>query len=136
VHLPENFSQAVAKAVLDATREWAAIKKKQERDQRQSNRLMERMPLLQRARLAEQYDMAIMLSKGMGTTAARTLARRGQIMVHKIKECEDASARASAVGGRRRVTGNWPTRSQHRQTSSKRGLVFDWTLFVLLRPFF
>jgi hypothetical protein len=94
------------------------------------------LPLLQRARLAEQYDMAIMSSKGMGTTAARTLARRGQIMVHKIKECEDASARASAVGGRRRVTGNWPTRSQHRQTSSKRGLVFDWTLFVLLRPFF
>lgn len=43
VHLPDNFSQALAKAVLDATREWAAIKKKQERDQRQSDRLMERM---------------------------------------------------------------------------------------------
>ena len=31
------------------------------------------MPLLERAQFAERYDLAIMSSKGMGTTAARTL---------------------------------------------------------------
>jgi len=31
------------------------------------------MPLLERAKFAERYDLAIMSSKGMGTTAARTL---------------------------------------------------------------
>jgi DNA topoisomerase VI subunit B len=43
VHLPPAFAQAVSKAVLDTTREWAAVKKKQERDQRQAERLMERI---------------------------------------------------------------------------------------------
>lgn len=33
-------------------------------------------PLLQQARFAERYDLAIMSSKGMGTTAARTLIER------------------------------------------------------------
>src|ERR1035437_9314195 len=31
------------------------------------------LPLLERARFAERYDLAIMSSKGMGTVAARTL---------------------------------------------------------------
>jgi len=34
------------------------------------------LPLLERARFAERYDLAIMSSKGMGTTAARTLIER------------------------------------------------------------
>ena len=43
VHLPPSFAQAVGKAVLDTTKEWAAIKKKEERDHRQAERLKERL---------------------------------------------------------------------------------------------
>ena len=43
VNLPVAFTKAVAKAVLDTTKGWAAIKKKQERDQKQAERMMERM---------------------------------------------------------------------------------------------
>jgi DNA topoisomerase VI subunit B len=43
VHLPRSFAQAVAKAILDTTKEWANIKKKEERDRRQAERLKERM---------------------------------------------------------------------------------------------
>jgi hypothetical protein len=41
------------------------------------------LPLLQRARLAERYDMAIMSSKGMGTTAVRTLVEKlsGKVVI-------------------------------------------------------
>lgn len=41
VRLP--FGDAVAKAVLDVTKDWAAYKKKEERDQKQADRLLERM---------------------------------------------------------------------------------------------
>jgi len=38
-----TFADAVSRAVLDVTKEWAAYKKKQERDQKQADRQMERM---------------------------------------------------------------------------------------------
>ena len=37
-----TFADSVAKAVLDTTREWAAIKKKEERDRQQAARMIER----------------------------------------------------------------------------------------------
>ncbi len=40
------------------------------------------MPLLQRARLAQRFDMAIMSSKGMGTTAVRALIEKAPGVVN------------------------------------------------------
>jgi DNA topoisomerase VI subunit B len=37
-----TFAEAVGKAVLETTKEWSAIKKKQERDQKQAGRMVER----------------------------------------------------------------------------------------------
>src|SRR5262249_16272257 len=37
-----TFAEAVGRAILDTTKEWAVIKKKQERDQKQAARMMDR----------------------------------------------------------------------------------------------
>jgi DNA topoisomerase VI subunit B len=58
VYLPHLFAEAVAKAILETTKEWAAVKKKAERDQRQAQRMRERISRARRVTVKEAaYDV-------------------------------------------------------------------------------
>ena len=57
-----------------------------------ANRTPPRMPLFQKVRLAERYDIAIMSCKGMGTTAGRTLIDdlSGKVKILVVRDFDKA----------------------------------------------